>query len=184
MACLRSWELWLIFLFLGTSNSLLPLPEWDFPALTSNVGWENKGTYGLWPLMTNTPKSWHVQRLGTLFNWPAKCTLVSASSGWWKPKRILLMKFWGDGGVRGVQSLWPRENSWRPLWCKRVILLEPGDRTRGQEELHWGQDGESLNILRLGGVRDRVSLQGTLEARFPGAWGGLAVPRETPFITI
>ena len=26
----------------------------------------------------------------------------------------------------------------RCLWCKKVILLKHGDRTRGQKELHWG----------------------------------------------
>ena len=29
----------------------------------------------------------------------------------------------------------------RRLWCKKVILVKHGDRTRGQEELRWGRDG-------------------------------------------
>ena len=64
--------------------------------------------------------------------------------------KFLLMKLWGDGGV--VWSQQPRKNSWRYLWCKKVILLNHGDRTHRQEELHWGSvmTGNSLYTLRLG----------------------------------
>ena len=58
----------------------------------------------------------------------------------------------------------------RHLWCKKVILLKHGDRTRGQKELHWGYGGGPADYILSGReeVRDGISLQGILETKFPG----------------
>ena len=55
---------------------------------------------------------------------------LSAVRGQW-----CLMRFRSGGG--GPE---PRANKelLRHLGCKKVTLLKHGDRTRGQEELHWG----------------------------------------------
>ena len=57
-----------------------------------------------------------------------------------------MMKFWGDVGWSGANSqeriledVFDLQNQWSVK--SMVILLKHGDRTRGQEELHWGRDG-------------------------------------------
>ena len=67
--------------------------EWDFPALTNHIDWDNKDSYGLESLMTNTPVNWHnwrekETRIPNLFNWPPRCTPVSAPAKWQRPKKI------------------------------------------------------------------------------------------------
>ena len=54
--------------------------------------------------------------------------------------------FWGDGGL----ELRARQNS--GFGAKKVMLLEHGDRTRGQEEGPWGSE-HWLYTKELGEVK-------------------------------
>ena len=38
----------------------------------------------------------------------------------------------------------------RHLWCKKVVLLKHGDRTRGQKELHWGHEEWPIIYFQVG----------------------------------
>ena len=56
-----------------------------------------------------------------------------------------MMKFWCDGGGVGGFMGSRADGQERILedifGAKMVILLNHGDRTHGQEELHWGREG-------------------------------------------
>ena len=51
-------------------------------------------------------------------------------------------------GFMGSGADGQKKNSWRRLWCKKVVLLEHGDRTHGQEELL--RDHEEILVLYYG----------------------------------
>nr|XP_060475687.1 uncharacterized protein LOC132669701 [Panthera onca] len=66
----------------------------------------------------------------------------------------LLMKFWGDGGSWGPEPTAKKEFLKTSL-VQKVILLKHGDRTHGQEELHWGNitqipPGEGIGSCKKG----------------------------------
>ena len=46
-----------------------------------------------------------------------------------------VLEWWGGPELMAKKEFLSR------LWCKKVIVLKHGDRTRGQKELHWGCDG-------------------------------------------
>lgn len=61
-----------------------------------------------------------------------------------------------------------KEEFLRSLWCK-TLGQDLWDRTRGQEELHWAREEWPMIFSQVReGVRERQSLQGILETRFPG----------------
>ena len=95
---------------------------------------------------------------------------------------IKVMGFGGDGGVR---SWWPRRHSWRCLWCKKMILLNHGDRTRGQKELHWGCEVWLIIYHGLEGGK----VKGKFPKRFSNAKdsqtiGGLTIVRLRLFFPL
>ena len=48
-----------------------------------------------------------------------------------------------------------QERILRGLWCKKMFLLKHGDRTHGQEELHWGCAEWLIIYLGVGGGKDK-----------------------------
>lgn len=54
----------------------------------------------------------------------------------------------------------PKKEFLKHLWCKKkVILLKPGDMTRGQEELPLDLRRHSLYTMELGELKSRERFQ-------------------------
>ena len=122
--------------------------------LINGLGWAET-----WALLGLPP--------GMLAMWSFHVAWVSSQHG---SLRVVELTFWApwvsqqDGswwgfGMAGVRSWWPRKNSWRCLWCKKVILLKHRNRTRGQKELHWGCEEWLLICCGVGEVKAKGDLQ-------------------------
>ena len=96
------------------------------------------------------------------------------------------MRFWNIGEVwwGEVRGPRPRKKFWRLLWCKMVVLLKPGDRTCGQEELlPWACEGWLITYLGVGkGLRTAYSLR-NFGSKVSRMWMGLAITGKRSFIS-